>query len=83
MSDNNTLIVPVLLVTGSLHFAEIHKDGNGQNVVDALLREEGIKEEILGGLEESGWALQRIRVEQTGRPWEEDELMALGDGELL
>lgn len=83
MSDNNALIVPVLLVTGSLHFAEIQRDGKAKDVIDALLRLEGIKGEILGDLEEFGWALQRIRVEQTGRAWEEDELMALGDGELL
>ena len=82
MSDN-PLIVPVLLVTGSLHFAEIQTDGKAQDVVDVLLREEGIKAEILGDLEESGWVLQRIRIEPAGRPWEEDELMYLGDGELL
>jgi diaphanous 1 len=82
MSDN-PLIVPVLLVTGTLHFAEIQTDGKAQDVVDVLLREEGIKAETLGDLEESEWALQRVRVEEAGRPWEEDELMSLGDGELL
>ena len=82
MSDN-PLIVPVLLVTGSLHFAEIQIDGKAQDVVDVLLREEGIKAEILGDLEESGWVLQQIRIEPAGRSWEEDELMYLGDGELL
>ena len=83
MSDNNSLIVPVLLVTGSLHFAEIRKGGKVRDVIEVLLRVEGIKEEILEDLEESGWALQRIRVEQTGRPWEANELMILGDGEFL
>jgi hypothetical protein len=78
-----SLIVPALLVTGSLHFAEIQSDGKAQDVVDVLLQAEGIKKEILGDLEESGWALQRIRVEQTGRAWEEDELITLGDGKLL
>ena len=82
MSDK-VVIVPVLLVTGSLHFAEIQRDGKAQDVVDVLLRVEGIKEEILGDLEESRWALQRIRVEQVGRPWEEDELVSLDDGEFL
>jgi hypothetical protein len=79
MADSS-LIVPVILVTGSLHFAEIRKDGKAQDVVNFLLETEGTKTEILGDLEDSGWALQQIRVEQSGRSWEEDELIALGDG---
>jgi hypothetical protein len=81
MADN-ALIVPVP-VSDSFHFAEIQRDGKAEDAVDGLLRVEEIKKEILGDLEESGWALQRIRVEQTGRLWEEDELMIRGDGELL
>lgn len=79
MADNS-LVVPVILVTGSLHFAEIRKDGKVQDVINFLLETEGAKAEILEDLKESGWALQKIRVEQSGRTWEEDELMALGDG---
>ncbi len=75
-----SLIVPTILVTGPLHFAEIRKDGKAQDVVNFLLETEGTKTEILGDLKDSGWALQRIRVEQSGRSWEEDELIALGDG---
>ena len=76
----NTLIVPTLLPSGSLQFAEIPKDGRALDVIDALLKIDGLKEEVLGDLEQSGWALQRTRMERSGRPWEEDELMALGDG---
>lgn len=79
MSDH-TLIIPTLVVTRSLHFAEISNDGKAEDVVKTLLQIEGLKTEVLGDLEDSGWALQRIRIEQNGRPWEEAELMALGDG---
>lgn len=84
MPPNNQLIVPTVLVSGSLHFAEVDNNGRAQNVVDVLLATEGVKEEILGGvLEESGWALQRIRTEESGRSWEEDELEALDDGQYI
>jgi hypothetical protein len=76
----NTLIVPTLLPTGSLQFAEIPEDGQAQDVIDALLKIDGLKEEVLGDLKQSGWALQRIRTERRGRPREEEELMALEDG---
>jgi len=77
---SDTLIIPTILTSGSLHFAEVSVDGQVQDVVDALLQVDGVKEDIIGDLEESGWALQRVRLEPSGRPWEEDELMALGDG---
>jgi len=80
LNGANTLIVPTLLPTGSLQFAEIPDDGRAQDVIDTLLQIDGLKEEILGGLENLGWGLQSIRTERSGRPWEEDELMALGDG---
>lgn len=81
------LIVPVQLVTGSLHFAEIPSDeGKVQDVIERLTKIEEVKREVLGeaqDLEDRGWALQKIREERSGRPWEEDELMALGDGQSL
>lgn len=80
VNGTNTLIVPTLLPTGSLQFAEIPDDGRAQNVIDTLLEIDGLKEEILGGLENLGWALQSIRMERSGRPWEDDELIVLGDG---
>jgi len=76
----DTLIVPTVLTTGTLHFAEVSKDSNARNVIDTLLSIEGLKEEVLGNLEDSGWALQKIRTEPKGRPWEEEELLAFGDG---
>jgi len=80
LNGANTLIVPTLLPTGSLQFAEIPEDGTAQDVIGALLEIDGLKEEVVGDLKQSGWALQRIRMERSGRPWEEDELMALGHG---
>ena len=78
---SDTLVVPTILPTGSLHFAELATNGKAQDVIEFLLAAEGLKQEILGDLEDCGWALQRARSERSGRPWEEDELMALGDGE--
>jgi diaphanous 1 len=79
-SGSDILIVPTILPTGSLHFAEVPNTGRAQDVVDVLLAAEGLKEEVLGDLEDCGWSLQRLRAERSGRPWEEEELLALGDG---
>lgn len=76
----NPLIVPTVLVTGSLHFAEVQRDSTAQDVINVLVSLNEVTNEILGDLEDHGWALQRIRVEPYGRPWEEKELEALGDG---
>ncbi|KAJ3556352.1 hypothetical protein NP233_g11996 [Leucocoprinus birnbaumii] len=75
------LIVPIQLVTGSLHFAELaSEDGTAQDVIDKLSADEEVRREVLGDVEGEEWALQRIREERSGRPWEEDELVGLGDG---
>jgi diaphanous 1 len=75
-----SLIVPTVLPTGTLHFAETKPDGTAQDVIDSLAALREVRSEVIGDLEAYGWALQRIRSEQAGRPWEEDELEALGDG---
>lgn len=80
---DNPLIVPAILVTGTLHFAEVKSLAKAKDVISALLSLDGVKSEILGALKEQGWALQRIRTEECGRPWEDDELDALGNGLLI
>lgn len=79
MADQ-TLIVPVVLPSGSLHFATISRDGTVQDVVESLVVNDELISEILGDLQPYGWALQRIRREHNGRQWEEEELEALGNG---
>lgn len=79
MTDD-TLIVPVVVPSGSLHFATISSTGTVQDVQDHLITDEDITSEILGDLEPYGWAMQRIRSEHNGRQWEEEELEALGNG---
>ena len=79
MADD-TLIVPVIAPSGTLHFATIPSSGTVQSVQDYLVTNEEITSEILGGLESHGWAMQRIRTEHNGRQWEEEELEGLGDG---
>src|SRR5690606_16396886 len=78
--SSDFLVVPTILVTGSLHFVQVHQDARAHDVIDAALKLEGVREEVLGDLDDMGWALQHIRTEQSGRTWEEDELMNLGDG---
>ncbi len=75
----SSFAVPTILTTATLHFAEVSEDATAQDVIDALI--ETARAEVLGDLDDQGWALQKIRVERNGRPWEEDELEALGDGE--
>lgn len=70
-------------MTGSLHFAEVQQDSIAEDVIHVLMVVDEVKDEVLGELEDYGWALQRIRAEPSGRPWEEDELEALGDGMSL
>ncbi|KAK0190552.1 armadillo-type protein [Armillaria mellea] len=76
----SSFAVPTIFTTATLHFAEVSEDATAQDVIDALI--ETARAEVLGGLDDQGWALQKIRVERNGRPWEEDELEALGDGTL-
>ncbi|KAJ6566849.1 hypothetical protein B0H19DRAFT_941165 [Mycena capillaripes] len=78
----NPLIVPTKLTTGVLHFAEVQQNATAQDVIDALVGSGDVKSEVLGDLEDQGWALQTIRAEQSGRPWKVAELEALGDGTL-
>ena len=76
-----SLIVPVVVPTGSLHFATIKPDGIVQDVIDALLAQPEVALEVLGGLDGTDWALLKIRVEKSGRQWEEEDLEKLGDGQ--
>jgi len=77
----SSLIVPVAVPTGSLHFATIKPDGIVQDVVDALLAQSEVTSEVLDGLDDAGWALQKIRIEKSGRQWEEEDLESLSDGQ--
>lgn len=79
MADD-TLIVPVIVPSGSLHFANVSSTGTVQHVQDYLTAHEEISSEILGDLEPYGWAMQKIRSEHSGRQWEEEELETLGNG---
>ena len=79
MSDHS-LIIPIVVTTGSLHFAAIKPDGIAQDVINVLTQLDEVVSGILGDLQADGWALQKIRREQNGRQWEEEELEALGDG---
>jgi diaphanous 1 len=79
MSDD-TLIVPTVLPSGSLHFATVQHDGSVSDVIDFLSAQDEVKSDVLGDLPPCGWALQLIRKEPPGRQWEEDELESLGDG---
>lgn len=78
-----SLIVPIALASGSRHFAEVRPNGTAQDVIDFLITLDEVKTDILGELQEQGWALQRIQVQQSGRHWEESELEAFGDGMFI
>lgn len=77
---DNSLIIPIVVPTGSLHFAAINPDGVVQDVINALIQLDEVVSEVLGDLVADNWALQQIRREFNGRQWEEEELEALGDG---
>ena len=79
--SESSLIVPVVVPTGSLHFATVKPDGTVQDVIDSLLAQPEVTSEVLDGLDGAGWALQKIRIEKSGRQWEEEDLENLGDGQ--
>ena len=80
MSDNS-LIVPTLLPTGSLHFAAVKVDSVVQDVLNALTGLKEVQEDILGDWQYDRWAIQKIRKETPGRHWDEHEIERLSDGE--
>lgn len=79
---DDTLIVPTLLPTGSLHFAAVRNDSVVQDVLNTLTDIREVQEDILGDWQCDRWAIQRIRKEASGRQWDENELEHLSDGEL-
>lgn len=79
MSDES-LIVPTVLPSGTLHFVTIKHDGTAEDVLNLLSSNVEATSEILGDLQPYGWALQSVRKHTNGRHWEEEELEALGNG---
>lgn len=87
MPPKPPLVAPILLPTNTIQFAAIRPDGTAQDVINVLMKNGEVKEEVLGDLEAGyvdagGWALQRVVKYDPGKPWEEDELERLQDGEL-
>ncbi|TFY78768.1 hypothetical protein EWM64_g5245 [Hericium alpestre] len=76
---DDVLIVPIILPTGSLHFASIRPDGTVQDAIDSLTSVDEVIEDVVGDLDPSGWCLQTIRQEESGRQWEDEDLEALGN----
>ena len=73
---DDSLIVPVQVPSGTLHFAPVKADATAQDVIEVLRANLELKKEVLDDLQEDLWALQRIRREERGRAWEKDELDA-------
>jgi len=61
------LIVSTLSPSGALHFAAVRKEATAQDIIDALSVLDEVKEDILGDLQEEGWAIQRILHGVEGR----------------
>lgn len=72
------LIVPTLSPSGALHFAAVRKEATAQDIIDALSVLDEVKEDILGDLQEEGWAIQRILHGLEGRLLKDSN--RLGDG---
>lgn len=79
MADD-TLIVPVLIPSGTLQFSTLMTSATLQDLLDDLTANGEITTQILGDLQPYGWAIQQVRKEHAGRQWEEDALEALGNG---
>ena len=80
---DDSLIVPTLLPTGSLHFAAVKVDSVVQDVLNALTNLEEVQEDVLGDWRCDRWAIQKIKKETPGRQWDERELERLSNGKQL
>lgn len=78
--SGGALIVPVLTPSGTIHFASVTQAATANDVISALLEIGEVQDEILGGLGDSGWDLQKVTKERMGRAWEDSELDSLGHG---
>jgi len=74
------LIVSTLIPSGALHFAAVQQSATVQDIIDALSPLEDVRDDVLGDLEDGGWAVQTIRRPRPGKPWDEEELKQLGNG---
>jgi diaphanous 1 len=77
------LIVPTLIPNTAIHFAAVQQSATAQDVIDALSTLEEIRHGVLldlVDLEDQGWAVQVIRRQCPGKPWDEEELQQLGNG---
>lgn len=61
------LIVPTLSPSGALHFAAVGREASAQDIINVLSVLDEVKEDILGDLQEEGWAVQRILKGVEGR----------------
>lgn len=82
MPPNAPLVAPILLPSGSIHFAAIKPSGTAQDAINVLLGTLEVKEDVLGDLatsyvDEGGWGLQKVIKHDVGKAWEDDELKAL------
>lgn len=81
-NDLDTLMLSVLLLDGSLQYPSISADTSAQDLIETLIQLDEVKCTVLD-VPPSAWVLQRVRKEKPGRLWDETELVALGDGEVL
>lgn len=82
MAPTAPLVAPILLPSGSLHFAAIKPDGTAQDVISALINLPEVREDVLGDLgagyvDATGWALQKVLKSSSGKPWEDEELQEI------
>jgi diaphanous 1 len=82
MADESPLLVPIVLPSGALHVVSVAQSATCQDTINELLARKDVKYDVLGDIEEQGWALQIVVKEQPGRPWEIEELEALGDSKI-
>jgi hypothetical protein len=76
------LVIPILSPSGTLHFTSVDSNASIDQVIVALLQTTIVSREVLGGLDDNGWALQRIRRWSADRIWQQEELETLKDGEI-
>ncbi|KAF9232167.1 hypothetical protein BU15DRAFT_55302 [Melanogaster broomeanus] len=80
MATDDSLIVPVLLLDGSLQYPSVSPHATAQDVIKTLTLLDEVKSAVLDDVAPSAWVFQRVRKEKPGRRWEETELLALGNG---
>lgn len=79
----SSLLVPTVLPGGDIQFATVGQDATAKDLIDELLKLDKVKHSVLGDLQDSEWALQKLRLDDNNPVYQDGELAAIDDGKSI